>query len=381
MSSVARQPILAGAALLLLASACLTGAFAQRTTPELPDTMRAPPWRGDVIATAPADGRVGDPLPAALRLVPEAAPSQPAVAPPAIPLAPPASQQDEAAADLSRDGAVGDLVARVPNVPTRRPGGTAPAPAAPSPAGSVGDLLPSVPNRPVPRPQQSELDGKAGEMLAYVPNVPIRRPGSQAIEAALAPGSARQSPMVMTVEEKQCRQKLLASGAKFREADRLTDPSGCLVPFPIVLSAIGGGIGIEPDATLNCETALALADYAKDIVSPEALASFGATLKTINHASAYVCRGRVGDGVEAKLSEHAFGNAIDIGSFVLAGGRRLDIRAYGPGEAVERDFMRKVRGAACGPWKTVLGPGTNADHATHFHFDLAQRRRGGTYCK
>lgn len=375
MFATRRQPVIAGAALVLLASACLTGAaaFAQRTTPSLPETMRAPPLRGDVVATAPDDGRVGDPLPASVLLLPQTRPAPP-VAAVEKPLAPPAAEDTAAApSDLTHDGAVGDLVARVPNVPRPKPSQT-------EIDGKVGDLLPRVPNVPAPRPSQTELDGKAGDMLAYVPNVPVRRPGNRIIEAALAPGGARQSPMEMTVAEKECRARLTAAGAKFREHDRLTDPSGCLVPFPIVLTALGGGIGIEPDATLNCEAALALASYAQGTVSPELQKSFGTSLKTVNHASAYVCRGRVGTG-ESKMSEHAFGNAIDIGSFELVGGRRLEVRAYGPGEAAERDFMRKVRGAACGPWKTVLGPGTNADHATHFHLDLAQRRRGGTYCK
>jgi hypothetical protein len=40
-----------------------------------------------------------------------------------------------------------------------------------------------------------------------------------------------------------------------------------------------------------------------------------------------------------------------------------------------------VRKAACGPFKTVLGPGSDADHALHFHFDLAPRRHGGTFCQ
>lgn len=326
-----------GLGLALLASVCLAGTpaaaqGASQTT--LPQTMRAPPLRGDIVPSRPDDGRVGDPLAAALLLLPSAPPG----------------------------------------------------PAAPAGDGAVGDLLANVPPVPATKPSQTEIDGKAGDLLAYVPRIPAARPaGSPPLEAALAPGAARQPPVEMTVGEmtvgeKECRRKLAAAGARFSEHDRLTDPSGCLVPFPIVLTALGGGIGLEPEAVLNCQAALALADYARDIVSPQARARFGAALKTVNHASAYVCRGRVGTG-ETKLSEHAFGNAIDIGSFELAGGRRLDVRAYGPGEAAERDFMRAVRGSACGPWKTVLGPGTNADHATHFHLDLAERRRGGTYCK
>jgi hypothetical protein len=328
-----RQPVIAGAALLLLASAGLSGAvaFAQRGQPDLPLSMTAPALR--------------DPAPRA----------------------------GNSQADPTADGAVGDLIASVPQVPRPRPSQT-------EIDGKVGDLISTVPNVPTTRPSQPRADASAGDLLAYVPSRPTPRPPETGAAMAAAPGAARQSPMQMTQAERQCRARLTATGAAFREHDRLTDPSGCLVPFPIVLTSLGEGIELEPEAVLNCAAALSLVDYAHDTVSPEAEKAFGSALETVNHASAYVCRGRVGTG-ESKLSEHAFGNAIDIGSFELEDGRRLDVRAYGPGEIATRNFMRDVRGAACGPWKTVLGPGTNADHATHFHLDLAQRRRGGTYCK
>ena len=43
--------------------------------------------------------------------------------------------------------------------------------------------------------------------------------------------------------------------------------------------------------------------------------------------------------------------------------------------------MQAFRTAACGPFKTVLGPGSNADHANHFHLDLQKRRNDYLYCK
>ncbi|MBP0617961.1 extensin family protein [Jiella sp. KSK16Y-1] len=140
------------------------------------------------------------------------------------------------------------------------------------------------------------------------------------------------------------------------------------------------------------------------------------------------------------MSEHARGSAIDIGSFALTDGTNVGVRAIvlgkkdaSPGssdetggataassdkdaedgktvaggieegaakddagsaatkpspqetgdseDAREKRFLDRVRASACGPFKTVLGPGTDADHATHFHFDMAARRNGGTYCK
>jgi hypothetical protein len=57
----------------------------------------------------------------------------------------------------------------------------------------------------------------------------------------------------------------------------------------------------------------------------------------------------------------------------------MDVKADAP--EAEAKFLDALRKAACGPFKTVLGPGSDADHALHFHFDLAPRRHGGTFCQ
>jgi hypothetical protein len=40
-----------------------------------------------------------------------------------------------------------------------------------------------------------------------------------------------------------------------------------------------------------------------------------------------------------------------------------------------------VRKAACGPFRTVLGPGADADHSLHFHFDLEPRKSKSAFCQ
>ena len=104
---------------------------------------------------------------------------------------------------------------------------------------------------------------------------------------------------------------------------------------------------------MNCATAEAAARFAQDVVSPAAQQVFGQTLKSITHASAYVCRPRNGT---QKLSEHAFGNALDIASFTLSDGTTVAVELT-PAPKSTALFLGKVRSAACGPFKTVLGPG------------------------
>jgi Extensin-like protein C-terminus len=40
--------------------------------------------------------------------------------------------------------------------------------------------------------------------------------------------------------------------------------------------------------------------------------------------------------------------------------------------------LRELRSSACGYFTTVLGPGTNAAHASHFHFDRGSHGKSGT---
>lgn len=187
--------------------------------------------------------------------------------------------------------------------------------------------------------------------------------------------SRRTVPPVPT-DELACRARLRTLGVEFSDHAPIDEAPGCIVAHPLTVKSLGRSIDIEPEAVLNCATAEATARFLADAVAPAAKSVFGENLVAISHGSAFVCRPRNGT---TKLSEHAFANAIDIGGFKLASGRIINVTAAT--DSKEADFLSRVRMTACGPFKTVLGPGTDADHAQHFHFDLAKRRNGGTYCR
>ncbi|MBZ9997370.1 extensin family protein [Mesorhizobium sp. BH1-1-4] len=181
----------------------------------------------------------------------------------------------------------------------------------------------------------------------------------------------------MPAEEVACRERLKTLGVEFEEHKAESNPEiGCSIPYPIMLKTLGKSIAITPGTELNCPMAEAAVRFAADVIQPAAKAEFGADLKSISQASAFVCRPRHGT---RKLSEHAFGNALDIASFTLSDGKTIEVGPAPP----EKDgkFLDAVRKAACGPFKTVLGPGADADHSLHFHFDLEPRRHGGTFCQ
>ncbi len=180
----------------------------------------------------------------------------------------------------------------------------------------------------------------------------------------------------MPLTEMSCRQRLQTLGVAFQNRPAEADASGCAMPYPVNVKTLGNGVAIEPEAIMNCAIAEATARFAAEVIAPTARRDFGADLKSISQASAYICRPRNGT---TKLSEHAFGNALDIASFKLSDGQVVDV-VLRPEEQAAR-FLGALRKAACGPFRTVLGPGSDADHATHFHLDLAPRRHGGTVCE
>lgn len=190
------------------------------------------------------------------------------------------------------------------------------------------------------------------------------------------PRSSMPRAATMPVMESACRDRLRTLGVEFTEGEPQKDAAGCSLPWPIAVKTLGRKIDIEPEALMNCALAETAARFVQTVVSPAAKSAYGTELKTIGQASTYVCRPRNGSG---KLSEHAFGNALDIARFILSDDTGIDVEPA-PDEKAAK-FLGRVRAAACGPFKTVLGPGSDADHAQHLHFDLAPRRNGGTFCQ
>ena len=87
-----------------------------------------------------------------------------------------------------------------------------------------------------------------------------------------------------------------------------------------------GGFYTNYEATVRCDTALQLARWMDGAVKPSLEAAMpGETVSTLSQASAYVCRNR-NSAAEGKISEHAFGNAIDIAGFTLKSGKTITIR-------------------------------------------------------
>ena len=141
-----------------------------------------------------------------------------------------------------------------------------------------------------------------------------------------------------------------------------------------------GAVAVRPAATLACPIVSVLDRWLSESVQPAAQRWFGSRVVEIKQISAYSCRGMNGNP-GAHISEHAFGNALDIAAFTLADGRRITVKDGWHGLPEEQGFLRDVQGAACQQFNTVLAPGSNVYHYDHIHVDLMRRASRRLICE
>ena len=153
-----------------------------------------------------------------------------------------------------------------------------------------------------------------------------------------------------------------------------------LGPGPGNSVAAFGPVAVRPAATLACPIVSVLESWLADSVQPAAQRWFGARVVEIKQISAYSCRGMNGNS-QAHISEHAFGNALDIAGFTLADGRHISVRDGWKGMPEEQGFLRDVQAAACQQFTTVLAPGSNVYHYDHIHVDLMRRASRRLICQ
>ncbi|MDO6589378.1 MULTISPECIES: extensin-like domain-containing protein [Rhodobacterales] len=157
---------------------------------------------------------------------------------------------------------------------------------------------------------------------------------------------------------------------------RVEGAGACGVSDEVRVRSVSGVV-LRPAATMDCRTAAALKTWVNRGAIPAVRAEGGgvASLRVVSH---YACRNR-NNFATGRLSEHAYGRAIDIAGIGLQDGSEITVLS-GWGTEDDGAQLRQMWRAACGPFGTVLGPEANRFHADHFHFDTA-RYRSGSYCR
>lgn len=182
----------------------------------------------------------------------------------------------------------------------------------------------------------------------------------------------------MPREEVECRNHLRSLGVTYRDLAPINDGGSCSIAHPVQVSMLAGGVEMKPAATLTCSMAATFATWTRNELAPAARWRYLSGVKTIHQGSSYSCRRIAGTNV---ASEHSKGNALDVMRIELNNGRDIDVRKPGWFAFRQRSLLNNVRAGGCEYFTTVLGPGYNAAHADHFHFDIKNRRNGYVACR
>jgi hypothetical protein len=164
----------------------------------------------------------------------------------------------------------------------------------------------------------------------------------------------------------QCLDQLVAQGVRYTTIAAPVAANGC---------GIANGVRVEQSAIvwnrpaeMSCSLATRLDGFERDIVQSAARRHFGRPVVLIHHYGAYACRSE--NGGDGRLSQHAVGNAIDIGGFELSDGTRIVVETDWRGRGRRHDFLHEVAQGACRYFNVVLTPSSDAFHRNHFHLDV-----------
>ena len=182
--------------------------------------------------------------------------------------------------------------------------------------------------------------------------------------------------------EAVCMQRKLVQETDDMTRKRPINNGACGMDTPFeVLAFSGGTVRMKTQQTLACPIIPAIEAWIAEVVQPAASLYYGTRVVEM-YTGSYSCRGR-NNQRGAKLSEHSFGNAFDVLSFTFENGQTVTVKNGWVRSDAERNFLREVFVASCTYFTTVLGPGSDAYHADHFHLDLARHDQNWTshYCR
>ncbi len=136
-------------------------------------------------------------------------------------------------------------------------------------------------------------------------------------------------------------------------------------------------LGVVGLGTMGAGIAEVLARRGLDVVAVEADRQFQSAPTRLLIGTSYECRNQRWG---SKLSEHAFGNGVDVMGFEFEKRAPVPV-GFHPEESPEGTFQSAVQKGACQVFTTVLGPGSDAAHGDHLHLDMRGRKAGFRICQ
>ena len=136
-----------------------------------------------------------------------------------------------------------------------------------------------------------------------------------------------------------------------------------------------GPVGLNSSFLASCPLALSSALFISQQARPLTKRYTGSDLARIDHLGSFACR-NIYHRPDARRSEHATAEALDIAAFRLANGDRVTV-LNGWKAATTQPWLKAMLAASCGYYGNGLGPEYNAAHANHFHLGM----RGFGLCR
>ncbi|MEM6848756.1 MAG: extensin family protein [Pseudomonadota bacterium] len=235
--------------------------------------------------------------------------------------------------------------------------------------------------QPVPAVKPAQEAERGDSLGEFINTLPRRKPRPPAVSPEpvareRASADTRRRLAASATGASGCEARLAALGVQFSVAPPIKQ-GACGAPRPLQVSAIGDA-ALKPAAVVRCPVALSTAEWLSDVVQPAARRELRTEVAAIYVAASYACRRRNNQST-GRLSEHGLANAIDVRGFGLENGQEFAVAPARSRRGRQVRFQKAIREGACEFFGTVLGPGADAFHDDHLHFDMRQRRRA--FCR
>ncbi|HBN5337836.1 TPA: extensin family protein [Enterobacter cloacae] len=155
----------------------------------------------------------------------------------------------------------------------------------------------------------------------------------------------------------------------------VADSAGACPLHNVVRVRDFGPVSLNSSFLASCPLALSSALFVSQQARPLTRTWTGSELVRIEHLGSYACR-NIYHRPDARRSEHATAEALDISAFRLANGERITI-LHGWRSTKTQPWLQALLTASCGYYGNGLGPEYNAAHANHFHLGM----RGFGLCR
>lgn len=189
------------------------------------------------------------------------------------------------------------------------------------------------------------------------------------------PGRITQFKLRRLTDE-ACRSLLAQANARrLISSQAVADSAGTCPLHNVVRVRDFGDIKLSSSFLASCPLALSSALFVEQQAKPLAQQLIGSPLRQIDHFGSYACR-NIYHRENARLSEHATAEALDISGFRFANGKRVTVLKGWP-NAQTQPFLRALLSSSCLYYGNGLGPEYNAAHANHFHLGM----RGYGLCR